>query len=115
MRGGKAPSDYIDLNSAPRSADASEMDLPPVALAATIAVTAFALLASLYVMAARFLYEIALHDLKHEAQRLRTEYTRRLEALRQAGGLESDVDILAGAEIGVDILPEAGEPIAEAA
>lgn len=78
------------------------MDLPPVAVAASLAVTAFAIFAALYVLAARFLYEVALHDLKLEATRLREEYARRLEALRK-GAIE--VDILPDEEV-EEILPE---------
>ena len=88
---------------------------PLVAVAASLGVIAFAIVTSLYVMAARYLYELALHELKSEANRLRTEYTRRLEALRQAGSGQFDVDLAPATEIGVDILPDDALPTSEAA
>jgi hypothetical protein len=91
------------------------MDLPPVAVAASLGVTAFAVFASLYVMAARYMYELALHDLRTEANQLRTEYTRRLEALRRAGQSNFDVDLAPTIESGVDILPDDALPTSEAA
>ncbi len=91
------------------------MDLPPVAIVASLGVTAFAVFASLYVMAARYMYELALHDLRSEANRLRTEYTRRLEALRRAGQGNFDVELVTGVESGVDILPDDALPTSEAA
>lgn len=115
-RGETARADYIGLNSGSAGTDGKFMDLPPIAIAASLAVTVFAVIASLYVMAARFMYELALHDLKSEAHRLRTEYTRRLEALRRAGNGDFDIEP-AGVDdlVGVDILPDEAAPASEAA
>ena len=115
-RGETARADYIGLNSGSFRADGKFMDLPPIAIAASLAVTVFAVFASLYVMAARFMYELALHNLKSEAQHLRTEYARRLEALRRAGTGEFDVEPPGAEElVGVDILPDDAAPASEAA
>lgn len=91
------------------------MDLPPIAVAASVCVAALAVFASLYVMSARFLYERELHELRTEAHKLRTEYTRRLDALRRAGSGDFDVELVSAGEIGVDILPEEPQASREAA
>ncbi len=83
------------------------MDIPPVALAATLAVTGLAVFASFYILAARFLYELAVHQLKRDAVRLRHDYASRIEALRRAGAGESGVDFPSrDATVGVDILTD---------